>query len=236
MRNTSFNIFHLAVVALILMVSIAVLFPILRSMRRSHWQDYEQYQIRGIHQGIVTYANSNKNWFVGLDTLGNHLGSHDAPTGFVPNRYKQFGIDIEDRYAILLAGEFFTPGYIVSPYETDPSISEWPEVGPVTDRHYSYAMLQVPEAGPRHDQWRQTLSAGSIVLSDRNTGTATQTDSIRYGTPNMTWRGVVLWNDHHTSFETDDVMETHYGSKPIPNDHLFTASGDDDAYLIHTGN
>lgn len=240
MRNTSFNIFHLAVVALIVMVSIAVLFPIMRSEKRDRGRSWHSTQLRGIHQGLVTFANSNKNWYPGLDSQGNV--STEAPDNYYeddlyPSLHEQVGIDVQDRFAMLIAGYFFTPEYAVSPSEIDPSIQPFPESGPLTSSHYSYAMLQVPTQGGRHQEWRQSLNSQAIVLSDRNTGTSKNPRSIHSDADADTWRGLVLWNDNHVGFENEAVFETKYFSHElITADHLFQTDGDDDAYLVHTGN
>ena len=194
-------------------------------------------QLRGVHQALVTYSNSNKNWFAGLDTRG-----QDA------------GVTVEERFYIMLDGDFFTPGYIVSPYEDDPTISEWPGSGVVTSRHYSFALLQIPPKGERRAEWSQTLNSQAVVVADRNTGTSTST----YGYHNARWTskttfgcthgqrqpyvklnhwvGHVVWNDNAHGFETTDTLSTVYGITQNAQDKLFSASGDDDAYLIHSGN
>ncbi len=164
------------------------------------------------------------------------------------------GIAVEQRFAELLAGEFFTPDYVFSPYESDPSITLWPGNVPVTSSHYSYAMLQVPLSGGRNSEWRQTLNAQAVILSDRNTGTATSTYGLRnsdsvssstFGCTNRSrqpylklghWVGDVLWNDNHVEFLDIDNPDTRYDSVLTPGDRLFESSTKDDAFLIHTGN
>ncbi|MEO0477402.1 MAG: hypothetical protein AAF085_15765, partial [Planctomycetota bacterium] len=101
-------------------------------------------QLRGIHQGLVTFANSNKNKFPGL-----------APDGTTIN------LRVEHRYQILLEGDFFTPEYAISPWETEP-ITPWEEGEgyAVTAANYSFAMLQLPknDNGGRRHEWSQTLN------------------------------------------------------------------------------
>jgi hypothetical protein len=227
MRQTSLNIVQLAVVLLCVMVLVAVLLPMLNT-RRPARRMQNSTQLRGIHQGLVTYANANKNYFPGL----NELGEDDR-------------ISVEERFQILLEDDYFTPEYAISPYETE-SITEWEEgvgddTNPVTKDNYSYAMLQVPKEGGRRMEWSQTLNQHAILLSDRNTGTRAKPSSI-YAEKGEPWKGSVLWNDNHVAFEDDDAIETYYGQfdpdkdELNPADRLFEAAGYDDALLIHTGN
>ncbi len=240
MRKGSFNIVHLGIAVLVVVALLAILFPLLQSHQRDRRHRPESSQLRGIFQGLVTYANSNKNWYPGLNSKGEYLIA-DPITQDTPLREQdilkpQFGIAVEGRYAILLHGEFFTPDYAISPSESDATIKPWSETGPLTAKHYSYAMLQVPEAGDRHDEWKQTLSSQAIVVSDRNTGTAELPNSI-HSDGSQGWMGRVLWNDNFVGFEASPVFETKYGKSQLnKNDHLFTADSTSDALMVHTGN
>lgn len=183
-------------------------------------------QLRGIHQGLVVYAYTNKDWYPGLDSLGLYNLPDELGT--------QNGIDVADRNAMLLDGGFVSPEYLIASSETDESIVPWPGEGRVTAAHSSFAMLQVPESGGRHDEWQQTLNSQAIVLSDRNTGTQDQTASIH---ADEEWFGQVLWNDNHVAYEHEPALETQYGEGELnEQDDLFSALGRDDALLIHSGN
>jgi len=221
MRSHSFNIVSLAVAVLVVVVAVCiglVMSDWKNSRGHRRGRDYSS-QLRGIHQGLVTFATSNKNRFPGLDAEGSTLD-----------------LSVEARYQILIDGDYFTPEYAISPSETDPLIQPWDEKSPVTARNYSYAMLQVPEEGGRRDEWGQTLNSQAIVISDRNTGSVANPTSILTGR-NKGWSGQVLWNDNHIGFENSHLFETKYGGGKLnPKDHLFVADGPDDALLIHTGN
>ncbi|MEO0477401.1 MAG: hypothetical protein AAF085_15760 [Planctomycetota bacterium] len=185
-------------------------------------------QLRGIHQGMVTYSQSNQAYFPGLNALGENER-----------------IRVEERFQILMEEDYITPDYAISPSETE-MITEWDgwadaDSEPVTKSNYSYAMLQVPEQGRRRAEWSQSLNSQAIVLSDRNTGNNVKPSSIHSETPGS-WTGSVLWNDNHVGFEQSDAVETCFGEKDeaqsnlIKTDRLFEATGNDDAWLIYTGN
>ena len=101
-------------------------------------------QLRGIHQGLVTFANSNKNNFAGLNSQGSILANTDTTTGS-----SGIGSFVQSRYWILLTGDYFTPEYAISPSETS-NVTEWVEGNAVlfgstagSEKNYSYAMLQL---------------------------------------------------------------------------------------------
>ena len=231
MQSKSFNVGELTGVSILTLLLIALMLPMGESIQA---RSYYSSQLRGIHQGLVTYANSNKNWYAGIDSSGNYAG-----------------IAVEERYQRLMEGDYFTPEYVINPYENDPMIHEWSGAGQVTSDHYSYTMLQVPQSGARREEWKQTLNSQAVVLSDRNVGTQTDTFGIRspgyhiqtgaYGCTSRSrqvdhWVGDVLWNDNHVEFLETDSPDTHYDVFENQSDNLFRSAGDNDAYLIHTGN
>lgn len=210
-------------------------------------------QLRGIHQALVTYSNSNKNHFPGLDPKGNILADSLNDTGLSGD-----GDTVEARYWIMLDGGFFTPEYAISPSENDSRVTEYdpgtgrhsnPVVWDNTTRHFSYAMLSIdgtpgrpPTAAGRAYEWTQTLNTNAIVVSDRNTGSNAMAgvQSIHTQTRGD-WKGTVLWNDNHVGFEQGQYFETRYGTgsyrdpPTYTRDNLFEAAADDDAYMIHQG-
>ena len=237
MQSNHFNVRELIAVCVLTTFIVALSIPMSEADARSSRRMQNSTQLRGIHQGLVTHANSNKNWFAGIDTKGN-----DA------------GILIEQRYQILMEDDYFTPEYAVSPYDTGNAIHEWSGQGSVIEDNYSFAMLQVPQAGARREEWKQTLNSQSVVLSDRNTGTEMDT----YGYHNDRWEssstlgcthnqrqpylninhwvGNVLWNDNHLEFVSLDTLDTQYDNIATTGDNLFRTVGTDDAQLIHRGN
>ena len=229
MNNSGFNIVQLALVVALVLVSSSLIVACgnLSASRETARRMQNSTQLRGIHQGLVTYANSNKNRFPGI----NLAGEND-------------GIEVESRFQTLLVGNFFTPEYAISPSETDQNITAWDGTSPLSSANYSYAMLQVPDNNPelqdhkqgRRTEWGQTLNSQAIVMSDRNTGGAKAPASYHSG-GSSGWSGAVLWNDNHVGFESTDTYETKYdGGELNPSDKLFEAKDNFDAFLIHAGN
>ncbi|XAL99518.1 hypothetical protein OT109_18310 [Phycisphaeraceae bacterium D3-23] len=225
----------------VILLLIAILLPALGAARRTARRMQNSTQLRGMHQGMVTYANSNKNHFAGLDPMGNII-----PNG-IDTGNSGDGDTVEARYWIMLNSRAFTPAYTISPSEVGP-ITEWSS-GAVQSTNYSYAMLSIdgtPGATPwpadpliphRSREWSQSLNTQAIVLSDRNIGTnaTTGVQSIHTSKPGE-WKGSMLWNDNHVAFESTPVVMTRYGNGPTNNqDNLFEAAGDADAYMIHQG-
>ena len=222
-RTHAFTITDLLVVIVLIAAMLAIQLPADAAARRTARRMQNSTQLRGIHQGLVTFANSNKNNFPGLDSKGNILADGDATTGSSGP-----GDFVQSRYWLMLDGWFFTPEYAISPSET--AVVEEYEAGnddvsaPViwNDRtwHYSYAMLGIkgkpggePAAEGRGDEWKQTLNSQAIVLSDRNAGknATDQVQSIHTDAPGD-WRGSVLWNDNHVGFEQTQYYETKFGN------------------------
>ncbi|MFK7788048.1 MAG: DUF4190 domain-containing protein [Phycisphaeraceae bacterium] len=228
---------------------IAILLPALGAARSTAQRMQNSTQLRGIHQGMVTYANSNKNHFPGLATNGEILVD-GVPTGNSGD-----GNTPQARAWILLDGDYMTPEYLISPSETE-AIYDYAGSGPVTKDNYSYAMLSFDKTGGintnantgeqtyaidpatfgRSQEWGQTINSQTIVLSDRNTGTDANfgVDSIHSDSPGN-WRGSVLWNDNHVEFASTHIFQTKYANGSLNNnDNLFEddGTGGFDALLI----
>ncbi|MEM6458250.1 MAG: prepilin-type N-terminal cleavage/methylation domain-containing protein [Planctomycetota bacterium] len=212
---------------LVVLLLIGMLLPALGASRRTARQMANNTQLRGIHQGMVTFAQANKRG--GADGRFPGLGPQDELVAAAP----------AGRLQLMLEGNFFTPDYIVNP--ADPEAFPAPPEGPVTFRNHSYAML--PIADPQADagrifEWRETLNTNAVVLSDRNTGVAPDRLSSVWTERNSgDWRGGVVRNDNSTSFETTAVLEgTKYGKYPANDtDQLFVSETDagSDAMMIH---
>jgi type II secretory pathway pseudopilin PulG len=216
---------------------IAILLPALGAARRTAQRMQNSTQLRGIHQGMITFANSNKNNYAGLNSKGDILADDPALTGNSGSGDKP-----QARLWILLNGSFFTPDYLISPSETDGAIAPYAVgSGPVDKDHYSYALLSFEKQNmtindpttqgypptaqslPRVAEWQQTLNSQAILVSDRNTGTNadTQVQSIHTDSPGD-WRGSVLWGDNHVAFENQPTFETKYANGMLnPQDNLF---------------
>lgn len=233
-RCSGFTIHELLVVMVLVLVVVAFNVPADAAARRTARRMQNSTQLRGIHQALVTFANSNKNKFAGLSSKGDIIENGLANTGNSGD-----GDTVQARYWILLKGDFFTPEYAISPSETaDVDLAfDWQfDNGPGVVRwdnnlkHYSYAMLGIkgtagegPDAAfaGRAAEWQQTLNSQAIVLSDRNTGTnaTDQVESIHTG-DRSDWTGSVLWNDNHVGFEQEQFFETKYANGALNSDQF----------------
>lgn len=228
----AFVLLELVVLVVLILVGLAIASVVIEALRPRHGGHRSMQnstQLRGIHQGLVMYAQGNKSKFPGLNA--------DGTDG---------DLSVENRFAIMLRNNYFTGEYAISPSEAK---TAW-TTGPVTSAHYSYAMLQIPPEGGRRTEWSETLNTEAAVVGDRNLGTAAAPSSV-WSHPGDPWRGSVLWNDNHVGFESTHVVRTNYGGYSAhlpdgtkqyvgptnnPSDHLFDAAGVSDALLIHSGN
>ncbi|MCC6680860.1 MAG: type II secretion system protein [Phycisphaeraceae bacterium] len=214
-HHRGLTLIELLVIVAIVALFVGILLPAFLASRRTASCVQRNTQTRGIHQSMVMYAQGNGGYYPGLDDQGNIVD-----------------VTVENRYQILLDNQFFTGEYMISPVE---SRLEW-TTGTVTSQNYSFALLKI-DAGGRYDEWKETLNSTAAVISDRNTGSDTQTNVSSIHTDPGDWRGTVTWNDNHTTFETTHKLsDTQYGSGPVNKlDNLFEPAGDDDAYMIYSG-
>jgi len=215
-KRQGFTLIELLVVISIIALLIGILLPALGAARRTARQMQSNTQVRGIHQSMVMYAQSNSDKYPGLSGAGNiHKGADIVSSA-------QSGGKPEARFAILLDGNFFTGAYAISPAETK---TEW-TTGYVTTIHYSFAMLQWTDANSgngnpptgshagRLAEWSQSLNTLAPAMSDRGVGTGpTDLWSIHTEDNNSAnWRGSVAWNDNHVNFNTTQKLTTKYGA------------------------
>lgn len=230
-HRTAFTLTDLIAGTTIAAVLLTITAATFADNRTTRQQRQNATQLRGIHQGLVTYANRNKEHFPGLNSKGEILPNDDEETGS-----SGAGDTPEARYWIMLTRDYMTPAYAMAPidsraveYDPGEGADPW-----VTHVNYSFAMLDIsgesgegPDAGGRAAEWTQSLNTQSIVLSDRNCANIIEDDAEPSSIWNdEEWHGHVLWNDNHVSYEETHHFETRYG-----NGRLFTDQGDGNAGL-----
>jgi predicted Zn finger-like uncharacterized protein len=231
-------------ISVIFVLLLAIMLPALGVARTTARKMTNSTQQRGIHQGMVTFAQGNKTptgdgFYPGLDRNGNTLT--DPLTGVYTANPD--GRDPAYRYALML-GMYFTPDYMISPMDGGTKTPAWG--GQLTSANYSYAMLDISEsARGRRGEWKETINSSAVVLSDRNTGSPNAPSSIWSGTPGE-WEGTVTMNDGSATWLTyfdmttglpaPIVQNTRYADGPInTTDDLFKDETNGDDALMITG-
>jgi len=255
-RRYGFTLIELLVVISIIALLIAILLPALGAARRSARQMANSTQLRGVHQGMVTFAQDNKSYFPGLRndgtvaTAAQHKVDGTDATKFTIGTAT--GADPVHRVAQMLNLDMFTPEYVINPGES--SIDKTPATiaTNMTADNYSYAMLRTladdgtAATGQRVEraalEWAETINARAPVMADRNVGNnaTDEISSVWTGLDSGEWRGGIVFNDNVVIFEAGVIQETtKYATFPDnTDDNLFVDTGTHvtaDAAMIYNG-
>lgn len=229
-RRKGLTVVDVVVLLVVLLVlgAIAVVFFLPPSGGRGpHLEMFNSTQLRGIHQGMFTYAQSNRvsgsdGFFPGLDENG------DVAPPFAPGPDHEFGSGGREgtypqhRFAVLLNGGFFAPEYLINPKEYKAGKAT-AEIGTeVTPANFSYALLRLDVAG-RIGAWAETSNSIEAVMSDRMVGSLADPYSVWTGPGSGVWEGTVVMNDGSANYTTSPVVSnSRFGDGPLlSNDNLF---------------
>ena len=120
------------------------------------------------------------------------------------------------RLGAMVVEGFLPPEYTVSPSENNAEIRPWIP-GEAFDRiHISYALTRIGNGSDPSpgliEEWRDTANGQAVIASDRDTsgnnaGSLAPRESLHTEAGSEEWRGGVVWNDNHITFEEDEILD-----------------------------
>ena len=235
-KNHGFTRLEMFVLLVVCVLAFALLWPMFAgsSRHRHGHQMSNSMHLRGIHSGMVLYAQGNKDFFPGLTNDGSQARTPITAKIAEYGTTSTSGYDVNYRMAILLRGNYFSPEYMLSPNETESKSAIKPGEN-LTSSHFSFALLRISDSNAkgRRDEWKAANNSRAPVGSDRNLGPGAGDKAYSNHTaPGEGWRGSVIYNDNHAVFETSNRIKTEYGpraeSHEIDLDDLFADDADKD--------
>jgi len=253
-RNKGFTLIELLVVISIIALLIGILLPALGAARRTARQMQNSTQIRGIHQGHILYSQGNNQYYAGMTSAGTGpVAAITAASGI----YGSYANDIVSAgHAQLLNGNYFTPGYLINPAETNNTIASYvattgSSVGSIRSSYASLSATSAAADSIRRSEFKDNTNTQAAILGDRVASSAAETAGSLaaanqrsvWTTTDGDWRGSVVFGDNSTSFLTTSLAATtKYGSQTnTGNDNLFlpadgTTITDANAFFIRSTN
>lgn len=222
-RNAAFTIAELTILIVCLITLTVLLLGVFGPMyfddgrKKMARQMQNSTQVRGIHSGMVLFAQGNNGHYPGVTSDGKSINL-------------AVGLTTQGRVQKLIDDNYITLEYARSPAEAQTGTT-------------SYAMLKIdynpdgtiPET-QRNKEWYDTSNTEASVISDR--AIVTPGGKVIYSIHSKTdWRGSVGWNDNHVTFERTSTHPTKYDTTPHAVDDLFTTdsiNAGDDAFMVWT--
>lgn len=218
MRRKGFTLIELLVVISIIALLIAILLPALGAARRAARQMQNNTQLRGIHQALFIFSQSNNTYYTGL--IGKSDGKDIYGSTEFVTEYPNLGTDpmnsgtTRGRMGVLVTYDYVTPDYCISPAETNASVESWDQGTDWTAANNSYTLMYIggnnsnQVAPDLRKEWSDTASAEVPIGSDRNTdGSTTAPESVHTDIGSGIWNGGIVWNDGHTEYEQSHILD-----------------------------
>jgi prepilin-type N-terminal cleavage/methylation domain-containing protein len=230
-RRRGFTLVELGIVLVVVAAVVMLVLPMLTvgngRGRTTQRQVRDSTHVRGVHQGLVMWAQNNQDRY----PLPSLLDVKDA-TIAAPAESKDTTANI---ISILIYNGYFGPELCVSPAEANPAIRQMsdyvysspPKAADPANAlwdpafsadftsqaggHFSYGHMQFGH-GARMGTWSNTFSATQAAVGNRGPkvtardgkgwayDTASNTLLIHGG--RTTWEGNIAYNDNHVNFET----------------------------------
>lgn len=245
MKNRAFTLIELLVVISIIALLIGLLLPALGAARNAARRLQNTTQVRGIHQGMVTFAQSNDQRYPGVDSL-----APDAATAFTDGTeigtYQPTANDVGGavgaRYAIMLENNLFTAEYAISPAEQNPAVQPWDPNRAAgqyefDEYFFSYALSGLYDTQDtnlasegRLLEWGATLNTEAPAITDRlwegtsgSGGNIPNQRSVWTQDDGDSWDGSATFNDGHSVYlDFGQLDSSRFGNVTNPNgDNLF---------------
>lgn len=220
-RTRAFTMLELVVVILVIVGIVSLFLPAIGAPRgHSANKMQNSSQLRGIHQSMVVFSQSNNGYLPGLDTDGN-LVANGAAT-----RNSGAGYTGAARFWILLHGEFIGSDLLLNPKDSS-SVKYVDYRSPLTRSNYSYASLSISgmsTSSGRCAEWRDNANSTASLVSDRNIGSSNSDKDVSSFWTNQPgdWKGNQVWGDNHAEFvQSNRGFATRYLSSSQTNDNLF---------------